>query len=109
MTSYKNTTKDTKLDVAILDFSKAFDTVPHNKLLHKLHQYGIKGKIHKWLTNFLTARSMRTIVEGEKSNEITVDSGVPQGTVLGPILHVFLCHINDLPDSVTFSIKTICR
>jgi hypothetical protein len=60
----------------ILDFSKAFDTVPHNKLLHKLHQYGIKGKIHKWLTNFLTARSMRTIVEGEKSNEITVDYGV---------------------------------
>ena len=107
MTSYKNTTKDTKIDVAILDFSKAFDTVPHSKLLHKLHQYGIKGKIHKWLTNFLTARSMRTIVEGEKSNETTVDSGLPQGTVLGPIL--FLCHINDLPDSVTSSVKTICR
>ena len=69
--------KGHQLDVAILDFSKAFDTVPHNKLLHKLHQYGIKGKIHKWLTNFLTARSMRTIVEGEKSNETTVDSGVP--------------------------------
>jgi hypothetical protein len=46
---------------------------------------------------------MRTIVEGEKSNETTVDSGVPQGIVLGPIL--FLCHINDLPDSVTSSIR----
>ena len=97
--------KGHQIDVAILDFSKAFDTVPHSKLLHKLHQYGIKGKIHKWLTNFLTARSMRTIVEGEKSNETTVDSGVPKGTVLGPIL--FLCHINDLPDSATSSVRLL--
>jgi hypothetical protein len=69
--------------VSLLDFSKAFDTVPHSKLLHKLHQYGIKGKIHKWLTNFLTARSMRTIVEGEKSNETTVDPGVPVDLGMG--------------------------
>jgi hypothetical protein len=58
--------KGHQIDVAILDFSKSFDTVPHSKLLHKLHHYGIKGKIRKWLTSFLTARSMRTIVEGEK-------------------------------------------
>jgi hypothetical protein len=68
-----------QIDVAILDFSKAFDTVPHSKLLHNVHQYGIKGKIHKWLANFLTARSMPTIVEGETP----VDLRVPQGTVLG--------------------------
>ena len=95
--------KGHQVDVAILDFSKAFDTVPHDKLLHKLHLYGIQGNIHTWLTNFLTTRMMRTIVEGEKSRETSVDSGVPQGTVLGPIM--FLCHINDLPDCVNSSVR----
>ena len=69
--------KGHQVDVAILDFSKAFDTVSHNKLLHKLDQYEIKGNIHTWLRHFLTTRKMRTIVEGETSEETTVDSGVP--------------------------------
>ena len=89
--------KGQQVDIAILDFSKAFDTVPHDKLPHKLEQYGIKGNIHSWLTNFLSTRTMRTIVEGESSKETSVDSGVPQGNVLGPIM--FLCHINDLSES----------
>jgi hypothetical protein len=89
--------KGQQVDIAILDFSKAFDTVSHDKLLHKLEQYGIKGNIHSWLTNFLSTRTMRTIVEGESSKETSVDSGVPQGTVLGKIM--FLCHINDLSES----------
>ena len=89
--------------MAILDFSKAFDTVPHKKLLHKLDQYGIRGPVHRWLTNFLTKRKMRVTLEGESSQQVTVDSGVPQGTVLGPIL--FLCHIYDLPNAVKSSVR----
>ena len=55
--------KGQQVDIAVLDFSKEFDTVPHDKLLHKLEQYGIKGNIHPWLTNFLSTRTMRTKVQ----------------------------------------------
>ena len=65
-----------QLDIAILDFSKAFDTVPHDRLLHKLNNYGIRGPLHAWLTTFLTKRKMRVSLEGEFSNEATVKSGV---------------------------------
>ena len=95
--------KGQQTDVAILDFSKAFDTVPHSKLLHKLEHYGIQGSILSWLQAFLTTRTTRTVVEGETSEEVHVESGVPQGTVLGPLL--FLCHINDLPDAVKSQVR----
>ena len=88
-------------DVAILDFSKAFDTVPHKKLLSKMDLYGIRGPINNWLNMFLMHRKMKVVVEEEQSVDVTVDSGVPQGTVLGLLL--FLCHINDLPDAVKSS------
>ena len=92
-----------QVDTVILDFSKAFDTIPHKKLLHKLEAYGIRGPILNWINSFLTQRSMCVVVEGEKSRPVEVRSEVPQGTVFGPLL--FLCHINNLPERVTSQIR----
>ncbi|KAL8615270.1 hypothetical protein ACOMHN_051762 [Nucella lapillus] len=92
-----------QVDVAILDFSKAFDTVPQKRLLHKLKSYDIRGSLHTWITNFVVHRKMSVVIEGDSSEETTVDSGVPQGTCLGPLL--FLCHINDLLDTVKSQVR----
>jgi hypothetical protein len=72
-------------------------------LFNKLEKYGIKGDLHKWLTSFLTKIEMRVVTEGEQSNKAVVESGVPQGTVLGLLL--FLCHINDLPECVKSQVR----
>ena len=69
-------------DLIIMDFAKAFDKVPHRRLLHKLEYYGIRGSTHKWINSWLSGRTQQVVLDGQASDPATVLSGVPQGSFL---------------------------
>ena len=99
----ENLNKNDQTDVILLDFSKAFDKVSHQHLFHKLAHYGIRGNLLDWIKHFIFQRSQCVVIEGQQSGSAAITSGVPQGTVLAPLL--FLCFINDLSNGILSKIK----
>jgi hypothetical protein len=90
-------------DAIIIDFSKAFDLVPHDRLLMKLAAFGVDSRIVVWVREFLVGRTQRVRVEGQLSKEVRVTSGVLQGNVLGPLL--FLAYVNDIWMNIDSTIR----
>ena len=90
-----------QIDVIYMDMSKAFDKVNHGSLLQNLHEFGFGGSVVQWFSSYLMGRYQRVTVVGETSDPLPVSSGIPQCSILGPML--FLSFVTNLPDSVLTS------
>ena len=101
--SWAKARNDSHKDVILLDFTKAFDSDPHQRLLEKLKGYGIGGNLLNWITHFIAGRKQRVSFRGHFSPWTMVTSGVPQGSVLGPVL--FLAYINNITTGVRSSMR----
>ena len=95
--------KGEEVDACFLDFTKAFDKVDHKKLVRKLRNIGVSQQIVTWGEGFLHNRTQAVVADGHSSSPCPVISGVPQGSVVGPIL--FLIYINDLPNAVKSNVR----
>ena len=94
-----------RIDVIIVDFSKAFDLVPHSRLHAKIANSGVDSRVVVWIREFLVGHTQRVRVEGQLSQEVRVTSAVPQGSVLGPLL--FLAYVNDIWRNMASTIRLL--
>ena len=100
---YKSFDACLNVRAVFLEISKVFHKVWHQGLLYKLKQNGISGNLLETLTNFLKDRKQRVVLNGQNSSWANVEAGVPQGSILGPLL--FLIYINNLPDNLSTNVK----